>query len=84
MNIYAIEDIKASTFNTPFCQPTDVHALRAFRAEVNRAHDSNFIYLYPEDWNLVQLAHFDENTGVITPTNQVLCNGSTLKNGKEK
>lgn len=65
MEIYTVKDNKAGTFNTPFFQPTDVHALRAFKAEVNRASESNMIYLYPEDWELWHIGSFDEKSGAV-------------------
>ena len=60
MEIYAVQDIKAATFNTPFFQPTDVHALRAFKAEVNRADNNNMMYLYSEDFALWHIGTYEE------------------------
>jgi len=80
MNIYAIKDSKAKTYNTPFFQPTDVHALRAFKAEVNRAHDSNMIYLYPGEFDLVYLGEFNTISGCINSEDpKLLANGEHLK-----
>lgn len=80
MEIYTIKDVKAGTYNTPFFQPTDVHALRAFKAEVNRAADGNMIYLYPEDFEVHHIGQFDEKNGaLITTTRGLLANGASLK-----
>lgn len=65
MEIYAVQDIKAATFNTPFFQPTDVHALRAFKAEVNRADNNNMMYLYSEDFALWHIGTYEEKNGKI-------------------
>lgn len=85
MEIYTIRDIKAGSSNTPFFQPTDVHALRAFRAEVNRAHEHNMIYLYPEEFDLVHIGTFVEKEGVLDSSTAKgrLTNGATLKAPKD-
>lgn len=81
MEIYAIRDNKAKTMNTPFFQPTDVHALRAFHAEVNRMHENNMIYLYPEEFDLCHIGTFTEPEGVIDgkTARGLLANGNSLK-----
>lgn len=84
MKIYCVRDAKAQTFNTPFFQPSDVHALRAFRAEVNRNSEQNMMYLYPEDWELRYLGEFNEQTGLITPANDMLTNGTAVALPREK
>jgi predicted RecB family nuclease len=82
MKIYAIHDNKSKTFNTPFFQHTDTHALRAFKAEVNRQHDQNMIYLYPEEFDLFLLGTFNEDDGIIESELTKLTNGTALKNGE--
>lgn len=81
MDVYTVRDNKAGTFNTPFFQPTDIHALRAFKTEVNRAAADNMIYLYPEEFDLVHIGNFDEKKGVLDGTSAkgLLANAATLK-----
>lgn len=81
MEIYAIRDNKAKTMNTPFFQPTDVHALRAFRAEINRMDQHNFMYLFPEDFDLCHIGTFTEDPGVLDgkTAKGLLANGKTLQ-----
>lgn len=83
MEIFTVKDNKAGTFNTPFFQPTDVHALRAFKAEVNRVHDTNMMYLYPEDFELWHIGTFDEKSGKLESQSArgILAKGQGLKQG---
>lgn len=85
MEIYVIKDLKADSYHTPFFQPTDVHALRAFRTEVNRVHEHNTIYLYPEEFDLVHLGTFVEKQGFLNGSTAKgrLTNGATLKAPKD-
>lgn len=79
MEIYVVRDNKAGTYNTPFFQPTDIHALRAFRAEINRVNDSNYMYLYPEEYDLCHIGTFDEKNGQIAHDQvKLLANGKSL------
>lgn len=84
MEIYVVKDNKAHTANTPFFQPTDVHALRAFRAEINRMHEHNMMYLYPEDWDLCHIGTFNEKTGeLVGAPPKLLANGKALQEKKD-
>lgn len=83
MNIYAIYDRAAGMYNTPFFQPTDAHALRAFKAEVNRPDPSNYIYLYPSEYDLFMLGSYDDTNGVINPAQTKLTNGEAVKETKK-
>lgn len=81
MEIYVIRDNRANSYNTPFFQPTDIHAMRAFKTEVNRAHEANMIYLYPEEFDLCHIGTFDEKNGKLQPetARELLANGASLK-----
>lgn len=80
MNIYVIKDKKAGTFNTPFFQPTDVHAVRAFKTEVNRQHEQNMMYLYPEEFSLYHIGTYDDKAGTINGKgNGLMVEGHSLK-----
>lgn len=79
MQIYAIKDLEAKTMGTPFFQPSQPHAVRAFKTEINRADQTNTIYLYPEEFDLYYLGEFNEETGEITPKIERILNGIQLK-----
>jgi len=80
MEIYVIKDKVAGTYNTPFFQPTDVHAVRAFRTEVNRKDEQNMIYLYPEEYSLHHIGTYNDDTGEINSKgNGLLIEGHKLK-----
>lgn len=72
MKIYTVYDRTAKIYGLPFFQPTDVVAIRAFRQEVNRANDTNTIYLNPEDFSLHQIGEFNNLDGAIQPVEPVL------------
>lgn len=84
MLIVTIKDSNAGIYQPPFFQPTMQSAVRLFRMEVNRASDQNMIYLYPEEFDLVQLGEFDERTGEIKYAQQHVINGAKLKNEVKK
>lgn len=65
LGIFAIKDVGAGEFNTPFFQPRVEHAVRIFRTEVNRANDQNLVYLYPKEFELWQVGVFDQDTGQL-------------------
>jgi len=77
--IYAIKDVTANEYNTPFIQPSDVHALRVFKTEINRAGADNLLYLYPEEYELHYLGSFDTENASIVPENKLLSPGVAVK-----
>lgn len=86
MKIFSIKDLKADTFSTPFFQPTDVHAVRMFKTEVNRAEPNNMLYLYPDEYELHYVGTFNTDSGAIDFVNnaKAICNGRQLVNKKEE
>jgi len=80
MEIYTIRDNKAGTAHTPFFQPTDIHALRMFKTEVNRTTDTNSISLYPEEFDLCHIGTFNDQDGTldVTTARGKLANGRNL------
>lgn len=79
LGIYAIKDISGNSYNQPFFQPTQVHAVRVFRTEINRADPQNLLYLYPQEFELHELGQFNEENGQIELEQKRLCNGAELK-----
>jgi len=79
MNLYSIHDKEAKTFNTPIGAKHHPQAVRLFRTEINRADPGNMLYLYPDQFDLYCLGHFDEETGEIKYNPLKLINGNELK-----
>lgn len=59
---YAVRDEKALCFHTPFYAKHVVEAIRQFTHLVNAG--SNTVSVYPEDYALYLVSHFDDETGV--------------------
>jgi hypothetical protein len=63
--MYSVFDKKAQIYGTPFVTANENLALRSFSRVANDpTHD---ICLFPDDFTLVYLGEFDEDTGQITP-----------------
>lgn len=67
MKVYSIKDVKGA-FDAPFLALNDQLAARNVKTFVNNGQKGNTLSLYPEDFELWRIAEFDEETGVITPT----------------
>lgn len=68
---YAIYDVKAGCFQTPFFMPALGMATRAF--ENLRSEKSNEIGRNPEDYTLWYLGSLDDQNGVIEKATVVTC-----------
>lgn len=66
MKIFTVYDKQSHTYSGPFVEQTEVHAMRAFKAEVNRHERGNMIAAYPNDFALYELGSFDPNTGELS------------------
>ena len=65
MKFFAILDVKANYFQTPFADKTTVDAIRGFTSVVNK---KGTIYNdFPDDFAICELGEFDVNTGKIAP-----------------
>lgn len=65
--LYTVYDRKAATHAPPFTEVNDGTAIRAMQ-DVMKNTDHPFS-CYPEDYELIRLANFDEITGeIITDT----------------
>lgn len=84
MEIYCIRDKTANYSDQPFFVPTEVHATRMFKARVNDADQQNLLYLYPGEYDLVNLGTWDARTGKVTAldTPKVIANGNQVKETK--
>ncbi|QXP08213.1 MAG: nonstructural protein [Arizlama microvirus] len=79
MKLYAIHDKRAETYYNVMAMPTDAHAVRSFTQEVNREAPENMLNQYPDDFQIVKVGTFDEETGEITPEHTMLMEASAAK-----
>lgn len=64
--IVAVRDRAVDAFLRPFAAPSVGAAIRSFSDEINRNAPDNQMANHPEDYDLYQLAEWDENTGIFT------------------
>lgn len=68
MKIYTVKDEASQTFLKPFCFPTDRDAIEGFK---NVCQDETTQYAkYPADYNLISIASFDEQSGLLEVSDQ--------------
>jgi len=79
--VVAVKDRAADAFMRPFFVPRVEMAIRSFTDEINRSASDNPIYQHPEDYDLYELAIFDEDTGQFDPNEQLklLVRGQDVK-----
>lgn len=75
--MFAILDKKAASFRFPFFQSTSGLAVRTFTDGVNDKRSE--LYKYSDDFELYELAKFEEDTGVITPHSQPIMMGTATE-----
>lgn len=73
--VCAVFDTAVQSFGQPFFVVHRGAAIRSFQDEVNRKADDNSLYQHPEDYNLHQLAEFDEETGEFKEASELLIRG---------
>jgi len=64
--LFAIYDSKALSFMSIYHTPNADIAKRAFAQAVNNPENVD-LYQFPNDFSLIELGSFDNETGVITP-----------------
>lgn len=64
LKAFSVFDVKADTYSAPFFFAATGLAVRAFKASV--ADRDSSLCKYPEDFKLVELGEFDDQTGVLT------------------
>lgn len=64
MKIFAMFDKKAGFYLQPFPESSTISALRGFEVAVNNAE--SIFSRFPDDFCLMELAHFNQDTGQIT------------------
>lgn len=75
LKAYSILDTKAQIYNPPFYQRNAGEASRSFSKIVN--DKQSLINQFPEDYTLVQIGAFDDETGLLVgETHVIIGNGS--------
>lgn len=65
MKLFAVYDVKAGFYLQPFPETSTIAALRGFDVAVN---DGKAVFSrFPDDFCLMELASFDQQTGEIVP-----------------
>jgi len=77
-NVYAVYDVKAKAYSNPFYSPREELAVRDFKQAVNDGMST--ISKFPEDFHLVELGKFDDETGAFeTATPSIIVYANFLK-----
>lgn len=78
MKIYGIFDRAIQAFAAmPFFQPTNAAAIRVMKDELNR--QGSQLAAHPEDFELLHLGDFNEETGEIKPNKELVVRLQDLK-----
>ena len=70
LNFYAIYDKKAEVYNFPVVIASDAVAIRNIRAMIK--DPTSLFSQFPEDFALVKVAEFNQNTGDVKPQSVVV------------
>ena len=65
-SIVALRDTAARVFGTPFVVQATAQAVRSLRDEVNATDSTSDVRKHPDDFELYELASFDEDSGIVT------------------
>jgi len=79
--IVAIIDRAIMTYAQPIAVPSTAAAVRSFIDEANNAAEGNQLHKHPEDFELHQLATFDDETGKFHNDTVVLIRGKDAVKG---
>lgn len=63
--VVAVRDSAVKAYGRPIFVPSVGVALRSFSDEVNREAAENAMNMHPSDFELFEIAAFDEDTGVF-------------------
>lgn len=64
--IVALKDTAARVFGTPFVVQAAAQAVRSLRDEVNSKDSTSDVCKHPDDFELYELANFDDDSGVVS------------------
>lgn len=79
--IIAVIDRAIMTYGQPMAVPSTAVAVRSFIDEANNNAEGNQLNKHPEDFELHQLATFDDETGEFKNQQQVLIRGKDAVKG---
>jgi len=79
--IVSVKDTAAQVFGRPVFVPSIGVAMRSFRDEVNRKDSTEDLARHPDDFELYELATFDDATGIIVmlPEPRMVARAKDLK-----
>lgn len=63
--VVSVKDRAADAFGRPAFVPSVGVAIRSFTDEINRDHPDNQMFGHPDDFDLYELAMYDDSTGVV-------------------
>ncbi len=63
--VVSIKDRAADAFGRPAFVPSVGVAIRSFSDEINRSDSENQMYAHPDDFDLFELASYDDSTGIV-------------------
>jgi hypothetical protein len=79
--IVSLKDTAARVFGVPFVVQAAAQAVRSLRDEVNSTDSTSDVCKHPGDFELYEIAYFNDETGAVTPLDppQMLCRAKDLK-----
>ncbi len=63
--VVSVKDRAADAFGRPAFVPSTGVAIRSFSDEINRDHPENQMFSHPDDFDLYELAMYDDSTGIV-------------------
>lgn len=63
--VVSIKDRAADAFGRPAFVPSVGVAIRSFSDEINRSDSENQMFAHPDDFDLFELASYDDSTGIV-------------------
>lgn len=63
LNVYSILDLKTKAYGQPFYAKTRGEAIRSFTSAINAGQPDNMLRKYPGDFELYEIATWDDNLG---------------------
>ena len=78
MKIYSVKDRLIEYFQQPFIGQGDKQVLAALAFAINKDEDTNAICQAPHHFELWSLGEIDEETGVITPRQELVADCASL------
>lgn len=81
LRMFCIRDVVVGAYNRPFCMVSRGQAIRSFQDEITRPSDENPMYKHPSDYELYEVATFDDESARFTFPDQpeLLMTGANIK-----